>query len=77
MLVGSTEKWPSRKGANGQHPAVVALEADWATMIEIIKCRHAEEGPARGTIAIAAEVLAERHPGVWGWAHPLGWAATE
>jgi len=73
-LLGQKQHWPHRIGANGQHPAVTALEIDWDTLVAIIRDQY--DG-SKSMLDIAGELLKERHPDVHGWAHDLAWAAAE
>lgn len=60
--VGSGE-WPHRQGTNGEHPAYLAVMADWdALKAEVLRGHRTDEGERIGTMAIAAQILKERHP---------------
>jgi len=67
-------KWPLRHGTSGQHPAVVALKADWYRLIERVREIHREHGGAM--VDIAADLLAVRHPQTHSWATNLAWEAA-
>lgn len=69
-------EWPHKNGTNGHHPSYVALRKDWGNLVAIVRSRYDAGEKEGGTIAIAAKVLAERHPDIQGWAHCLGWEAS-
>ena len=62
--------WPYRRGANGDHPSVVALREDWDNLIELVR-KAKERRPGTGTIDIAREILDERHPEICGYSERL------
>lgn len=69
-----SSNWPQRIGMNGDHPAVIALRADWQNLIAEVRYLHAiAQEPM---IDIASEVLQARHPNVMGYAERLAWDAA-
>ena len=74
QLLGTRQEWPRRMGANGTHPAVVALQEDWENLVNLVRTEY--DG-SRGMIDMAGELLQERHPDVQGYAEKLARAAAE
>lgn len=73
--IAPRKPWPRRRGTNGQHPAMLALVADWPELKRMVWAEHVRTGEP--TVPIAIRVLRERHPHVGGYAEPLGQAALE
>jgi hypothetical protein len=48
------------KGTNGKHPIHIALQADWKTMVEMVREERKRTGEPM--MDIAHNLLAERHP---------------
>lgn len=71
--VGDGERWPQRRGANGEHPAYLAYLADRANLIAEVRAIHARDGG--GTLNIAGKLLSERHPLITA-AEEIGWEAA-
>lgn len=67
--------WNVRYGTNGDHPAIIALRADWGNMVNMIVAEYWKSYQAM--IEIASRILGGRHPEVTGYAEPLALQAAD
>lgn len=73
-VINASEKWPRRRGTNSEHPAYLALNEAWDSLVAQVRSTHAQQGGAM--IDIANSLLAEQHPETCGWANKLAWEAA-
>lgn len=68
-------EWPQHRGTNGEHPAYLAVMADWQNLLRDIQCEA--KTSREGTFSIARRLLSERHPQATGLTERLGREAAE
>ena len=60
--INANEEWPRLVGTNGEHPAYVAVMADWKNLLAAVQREATKTG--EGIVVVAHRLLNERHPRV-------------